>query len=110
MAEGETGVIDGLLSGFDATEEEEREILEFARTPRSLDRDIPVGELSPDDREMLLSNAALLTLADGTQSDRERQLLDALAVLLGYEPEKAQAIIAATREGVESLARSDQDG
>src|SRR5437762_8692786 len=79
MADGESGVIEGLLCGFDASDDEEREILEFAKTRRTLEEDIPLSDLTTEDRELLLSNAALLTQADGDQSEVERGVLDRLA-------------------------------
>lgn len=93
VQEPETSVIDGLLSAFDATEEEEAEILEFARHRRTLVEDLPLDRLGPDERELLLANAALLTHADGDQSDRERNLLSRLAEMLGYGPEEAARIL-----------------
>lgn len=95
MAEGETGVIDGLLSGFDASEEEEAEILEYARSPRTLEGDIPVDDLTVEDRELLFSNAVLLTHMDGEQSESERALLSRLAVLLGLGEDEAAALAGA---------------
>jgi tellurite resistance protein len=103
MEDGESGVIDGLLSGFDATEEEEAEILEYARTPRTLDDDIPAQQMTREDKELLLSNAALLTHADGSQSEKEKQLLERLAVILGFSQAEATEIVAATRDGVLNL-------
>lgn len=110
IAEGETGVIDGLLSGFDASEEEEAEVLAYARTPRTLETDIPVSVLSREDRELLLSNAALLTHADGEQSDEERRLLERLAVLLELAPADAEAIISGARDGFEHAGRGRESG
>lgn len=103
MEEGETGVIEGLLCGFDASDAEEREILEYSKTRRTLEEDIPLGELTQEDRELLLSNAALLTHADGEQSDEEKRLLDRLAKLLGFTPEQADEIVLATRDGILNL-------
>ena len=103
MEDGEAGVIDGLLSGFDASEEEEAEILEYAKTPRTLDADVPASEMTREDKELLLSNAALLTHADGSQSDKEKQLLERLATLLGFSKDEAVEIIAATQDGVLNL-------
>jgi hypothetical protein len=54
----ESGVIEGLLCGFDATPEEEQEILEYAKTRRTFENDIPLAELDREDRERLLANAA----------------------------------------------------
>lgn len=103
MADGESGVIEGLLCGFDATDEEEREILEYAKTRRTLDDDIPLAELTPEDRELLLSNAALLTQADGDRSDTERKVLDRLAALLGFDAEEVEKVLLATEDGVLNL-------
>lgn len=98
MADEEAGVIDGLLSVFDATPEQEAEVVEFAQSPRTL-ADIPVAALGDEDRELLLSNAALLTLADGDQSASERALLGELTRLLGFSEADAEPIIASAREG-----------
>jgi len=103
LADGEFGVIDGLLAGFDATDEEEAEILEYARTPRSIANDIPLGDLTDEDRELLLSNAALLTHADGEQSEGELHVIDQLGKLLGFTAEQAAEIVDATRDGVLNL-------
>ncbi len=74
----EEHVIEGLLAGFDATDDEEKEILEYAKEQRTLDKDMPLGDLDKEDRELLLANAALLTHADGEQSESEKALLDKL--------------------------------
>ncbi len=109
IADGEFGVIEGLLAGFDATEDEETEILEYAKTPRSIEHDVPFADLSDEDRELLLSNAALLTQADGEQSDGERELLDELVDLLGFSRDEADEIIDATRDGVLNLGTKPLD-
>src|SRR5262245_8028863 len=54
MQEPEGGVIEGLLSGFDASPEEEAEVLLWATSPRRLE-DVDVTGLDRDDRELLLS-------------------------------------------------------
>lgn len=103
IAEGESGVIEGLLCGFDASDEEEREILEFAKIRRTLEDDIPLADLSAEDRELLLSNAALLTQADGDQSDAERTVLDRLATMLGFDAAEVEKVLLATQDGVLNL-------
>jgi tellurite resistance protein len=105
LEQGETGVIEGLLCSFDATEAEEQEILEYARSRRTL-ADVPVSQLSQDDRDLLLSNAALLTHIDGEQTDRERRVLEELTVLLGFSPERAKSILDSVREGAETLSNA----
>ena len=104
VAQGETSVIEGLLTGFDATEAEEKEVLEYARTPRSLEKDIPLAELSREDRELLLANAALLTHADGEQSGDETEVLDALAKLLGFSDAETHEILAGADDGALQLS------
>jgi hypothetical protein len=109
LADGETGVIQGLLAGFDATDDEEAEILEYARTPRTLEDDVPFGALDDEHRELLLSNAALLIQADGVESLGERSLLDRLIELLGFDRAEANAIVAATRDGILNSGRELDD-
>lgn len=109
MAEGESGVIEGLLCGFDASDDEEREILEFAKTRRTLEDDIPLSDLTSEDRELLLSNAALLTQADGDQSEAERTVLDRLAKMLGFDAAEVDKVLLATQDGVLNLGSKPLD-
>lgn len=99
MEESESGVIEGLLSGFDASDAEEAELLEYARERRSLEADIPLAALGQEERELLFANAALLTRADGEVSDGESALLDELAELLGFSAEDAEALIESVEDG-----------
>ncbi len=78
------------MCGFDATAEEEQEILDYAKARRTFEADIPLAELSRDDRELLLANAALLTHADGEQSPQEKALLDKLVQVLGFTAAEAE--------------------
>ena len=104
VADGESSVIEGLLTGFDATEAEEKEILDYARTERTLEKDIPLAELSREDRELLLANAGLLTHADGEQSLEETQVLVELIELLGFSDEEAHEILAGADDGALQLS------
>jgi len=104
LASGEFSVIEGLLTGFDASEEEEKELLEYARTPRTLEDDIPLSDLSQEDRELLLANAALLTHADGDQSDDETAVLDELIELLEFSEEEADQILSGADDGALQLS------
>jgi tellurite resistance protein len=103
LERGESGVIEGLLAGFDATEDEEREILEYAKTRRTLESDLPLRDLGREDRELLLSNAALLTHADGIQSESEKRALERVIQLLGFAPDEAQQLIDIAKEGALNL-------
>ena len=92
----EEGVVEGLLAGFDASDEEEAEMLSWAKSPRSLN-DVNIGGLDEDDRELLLSNAALLISADGTETATERAMLDKLAAILKLDAEAAREAVRSTR-------------
>ena len=96
-------MIEGLLSGFDASEEEEREILLFAKQKRTLTTDAPLHALSHEERELLLANAALLTHADGEQSASEREVLGTLVTLLEFDEALAAQILASVRDGALTL-------
>ncbi len=100
----ESGVIEGLLCGFDATPEEEQEILDYAKARRTFENDIPLAELSRDDRELLLANAALLTHADGEQSEQEKALLDKLVQVLGFTATEASEILESSGDGALQLS------
>jgi tellurite resistance protein len=104
LESGESSVIEGLLTGFDASEDEEREILEYAKTRRTLENDIPLADLDSGDRELLLSNAALLTHADWSQSPKERAVLKKLAEILGFSREEANDILASVSDGALRLS------
>lgn len=104
VAAPEAGVIEGLLCGFDASEEEERELLQYAKQKRTLADDAPIGDLTREERELLLSNAALLTHADGEQSESERALLQKLIGLLGLSDAEAKQILEGARDGALTLA------
>jgi len=99
LAAPEAGVIEGMLCGFDATDEEEREILQYAKQKRTLTDDAPIRELNREDRELLLANAALLTHADGEQSESEQALLDKLIGMLEFSPEDAAQILDSVKDG-----------
>ncbi len=100
----ESSVIEGLLCGFDASEAEEQEMLEYAKQKRTLSEDIPLSELEKEDREILLANAALLTHVDGDQSPDEAELLDKLIQVLEFEPKEAEAILDSVKDGALNLS------
>jgi tellurite resistance protein len=103
VAAPESGVIEGLLCGFDASEDEERELLDYAKHKRTLSGDAPFQELSQEERELLLANAALLTHADGEQSDSEKELLNKLVSLLEFDEDEAGQIMDSVQDGALNL-------
>lgn len=98
VAAPEEGVIDGFLGLYDASEEEEAELKEFAKERKTLD-DVPFDELDDEGKEILLSNAALLSAADGKTSESEQKLLDELVKRLELDAADAKRIIASARDG-----------
>ena len=95
FADEEKQALDGLLAAFGASDEEAAQLRVYAATPRKLD-DVPLPDLSADDRRMLLSHAVLLTFVDGEQADKEKQFLDALSKHLRIPADEAHAIEAAS--------------
>ena len=104
MKEPEKGVLEGLLWAFGASEDDERELLAYAKKRRSLKDDIPVDQLDDSDRELLLAHAALLTHADGKQTKGEEKAIANLVDLLGLEAGSAKKIIAEARQRAAKLA------
>lgn len=97
FADAEQQALDGLLAAFGATEDEAKELKEYAKTPRKLE-DIPMRELSSDDRRMLFSHAVLLTWVDGEQHVKEKEFLDALAKHLRLTDDERKTIETASSE------------
>ena len=95
----EAGVIEGLMAAFDASPEETTEVLEFAKTPRTL-RDVDVSNLSANDKETLLRNAAVLMCSDGAETAAELALIAQLAKVLDWNADEAREVVRSVRGGV----------
>jgi uncharacterized membrane protein YebE (DUF533 family) len=91
FADEEKQALDGLLAAFGATDEEANELRSYAETPRKME-DIPLPDLSADDRRMLLSHAVLLTYVDGEQAEKEKAFIDALSKHLRIPTDEAKGI------------------
>lgn len=92
FAQAEREMVEALIDAFEATEDEAKEIRAFAAEKRTLD-DIPLTELSADDRRVLLQHAVLLTWIDGEQHSSESAFLDALCAKLRIPAEEAKPLI-----------------
>lgn len=97
VAEEELEVIEALLDAFEATPSEAREVREFAKTPKTLD-DVPLTDMSHDDRRVLLQHAVLLTYIDGEQHEQEKKLLEGLCEKLRIPSLEAKGIIESASE------------
>ena len=91
FAEQEKEVIDALLEAFGASAEEAEELRSYAATPRTVD-DIPITDLSYDDRRVLLQHAVFLSYADGDPSEPERVLIEKMVEKLRIPADEAQAL------------------
>lgn len=92
FAEKEREMVDALLAAFEATEEQAKEIREYAAQKKTLD-DIPLEDLSADDCRVLLHHAVLLTFVDGEQHEDEKKLIHELATKIGFPEAEANEMI-----------------
>ena len=102
VAQEEIEVIEALLDAFEASPSEAMEVREYAKQPKSID-DIPLTDLSFDDRRVLLQHAVLLTFIDGEQHEKERKLLEDLCEKLRIPAVEARGIIDAASERAKSF-------
>ena len=93
-ADEEREMVEALLSAFEATPDEATFVREYASTQRSLE-DIPLTELSTDDRRVLVQHAVLLSYVDGEQAAEEKVFLGQLCERLRIPDAEAQALIGA---------------
>lgn len=92
FADQEKEVIEGLLQAFDATDEEAAEVREWAKTPRTVE-DIPISDLSFDDRRVLLQHAVFLSHADGDYSESEKKLIGEMVKKLRISEDEATPLL-----------------
>lgn len=103
VAAEETEVIEALLQAFGASETEAAELREYAKTPRTLD-DVPLTDLSADDRRVLLQHAIFLSFVDGEESAVEREAIAKLATKLRIPEDEAASLRAIAEDRVKRLA------
>jgi tellurite resistance protein len=92
FAEAEREMVEALISAFDSTEDQAKEVRDYATTKKSLD-DIPLADLSDDDCRILLQHAVLLSYVDGVQHTDEKKLIEDLAKKLGIPDDEGKALI-----------------
>ncbi|WP_394850417.1 TerB family tellurite resistance protein [Pendulispora brunnea] len=101
----ELEIVDQVISGYAVTPEQRKELTAFVRSERKLDTDMALEHLGAEDRELLLTNAAIITHADGVQLPSEKTMLAKLGKMLGYSEEQATVIVqSAVEEGAISLS------
>lgn len=95
--EAEKEMVDALISAFEATDEEAKEIREYSAQKRSLD-DMPILDLNEGDRRVLLQHAVLLTYVDGSQHETEKAFIGEMCKTLQIPAEEAQVLIGTAEE------------
>jgi tellurite resistance protein len=91
-ADAEREMVEALISAFEATDAQAKEIRSYADTQKTVD-DIPIDDLSDDDCRVLLQHAVLLSYVDGVQAESEKHLIEALAKKLGIPDDEAKSLI-----------------
>jgi len=89
----EAQLLDALLVAFELESDSADALRAYAAQSRGLG-DIPLQDLSADDRRLLLQHAVLLTYVDGEQSTEERELLHVLTRQLRIPDAEAQPLLA----------------
>lgn len=94
--------IENLIDAFGASDADAAEVRAFASEPRTL-ADIPITDLSRDDRRVLLNHAVVLSYVDGQQSDDERDALTQLTAALRIPDDEAKFVVEAATARVKRL-------
>lgn len=90
----ETEMVEALIAAFEADDDEAKAIRKYAAEKKTLD-DIPITDLSAEDRRVLLQHAVLLTYVDGEQHETEKKFVDDLCVKLRIPAEESKELISA---------------
>ena len=98
----ENELIEALIQAFGATPSEALEVRAFAATQRSL-ADIPINDLSYNDRRVLLNHAVVLTFVDGEQHEREKELVVQLCDVLRIPSLEAKGLVEAAEQQAQKL-------
>lgn len=90
----EKEMVEALIAAFEASEDEAKTIRDYAAEKKTLD-DIPITDLSAEDRRVLVQHAVLLTYVDGEQHETEKKFIDDLCGKLRLPAEESKELIAA---------------
>lgn len=104
MQDEEKEVLEAVLAAFELDADDAQAIRAYASTPRTL-QDVPLSDLSGDDRRLLLQHAVLLTYVDGHQSEQEKELLLELAQTLHLQDEETRSLLDAAERRAEHLLK-----
>jgi len=102
FADTEREMLEGLLQAFGASEEDAKELREFSAKKRTLE-DVPLTELSADDRRVLLQHAVVLSWVDGEQAATEKAFIEALRQKLNVPEDEAKGLFASAEDRAKRL-------
>src|SRR5262245_41702426 len=92
FADEEREMVEALIAAFEASEQEAKDIREYAATRRTIE-DIPLSDLSADDRRILVQHAVLLTYVDGEQHETEKKFVTDLCKKLHIPDDEAETLV-----------------
>jgi len=100
----EKEMLEALIESFGATDDDAAEIRAYAEKARTLE-DIPLTELSADDRLLLLSHAVVLSWVDGVQHDKEIEFLTRLREKLNIPEDDAKSVMEVANHRAKNLLK-----
>jgi len=98
----EREMLEALIETFGANDDEAKEIRAYANEPKSIE-DIPLTELSFDDRRLLMNHAVVLSWVDGEQADSEKKFLEQLRGKLNIPDDEAKELMTAANDRARNL-------
>ncbi len=104
--EREKEMLDALLEAFGASDDEAKELRDYAKDERNLE-DIPLSELSYGDRRNLFNHAVALSWIDGDQAQSEVDFLEKLRERLNITEEEAKDISAVATARAKALLEAE---
>ena len=97
FADEEREMVEALIAAFEASDDEAKEIRAYAADKKGID-DVPITDLSTDDRRVLLQHAVLLSFVDGEQHAKEKAYIDSLCKKLRLPEEESKVLIGAAED------------
>lgn len=88
----EREMVEALIAAFDASDDDAKVIRDYAEVKKTID-DVPVSDLSADDRRVLVQHAVLLTYVDGHQDETEKAFIGTLCEKLRIPEGEAKALV-----------------
>jgi len=104
--EREKEMLDAMLEAFGASDDEAKELRDYAQEHRKLE-DIPLTELSYGDRRNLFNHAVALSWIDGDQAASEATFLEQLRERLNITEEEAKDISAVATARAKALLEAE---